>query len=483
MSVSYLFLEIAVVLSGLGLLLVDLWTPAEHKRGLGYMAAGAAALILAFSFSKIVDPGVSVAAFGGSFTQDALALFFKRFFLLAAVLILLMEVEFSDRITAGITEYYALTLFALAGMMVAASVNDFALLFVSLELMAVTFYVLTSFQRTRLGSLEAGVKYLILGAVSSAILVYGIALIYGSAGTMNFTKIADKAELLKESKIAVFGFLLVLVGLGFKVAVVPMQIWAPDVYQGAPTPTSAFLAVGSKAAGFALLLRVLHGAAPELLLSWERLLMILSGLTILYGSLCAIPQRNLKRLLGYSSIANAGYLFLGISAGTVAGVSAILYYLAGYLFAVVAAFFVICIVSKANDSEDISEFAGLSKHSPFLASVLALSMVSLAGVPPMAGFFGKFLLLKSAAEQAVSYPGYYVLLGVAIIGVVISLYYYFEVVRAIYWSPGSQDRRVIILSKPAKLALWTCAAGMVLVGVFPNLVARATDAAAAALKF
>ncbi len=483
MSVSYLFLEIMVVLTGLGLLLIDLWTPAVHKRRLGYAAAAVTALILALSFSKMVDPGAPVHAFGGLFVQDAFALFFKRFFLVAAVLVLLMEVEFADRIPAGITEYYAVTLFALAGMMTAASANDFTLLFVALELMAVTFYVLASFQRSRVASLEAGVKYLILGALSSAILVYGIALIYGSTGTMNFTKIAEQSARLKESKIAVLGFLFVLVGLGFKVGVVPMQIWVPDVYQGAPTPTSAFLAVGSKAAGFALLLRVLHGAAPEVALSWERLLMILSGLTILYGSLCAIPQRNLKRLLGYSSIANAGYLFIGVSVGTLSGASAVLYYLAGYLFAVVAAFFVICVVSKTHDSEDISELAGLWNRSPLLASVLSLSMVSLAGVPPLAGFFGKFLLLKAAAEQAVSYPGYYVLLSVAVVGVVISVYYYFGVVRAIFWSRDDQELSAIPISRPVKAALWVCVAGMVLLGVLPSWGVRVTAAAAGMLKF
>ena len=300
---------------------------------------------------------------------------------------------------------------------------------------------------------------------------------------MNFTTIAAKAAQLKDSRIAVMGFLFVLVGLGFKVAVVPMQIWVPDVYQGAPTPTSAFLAVGSKAAGFALLLRVLHGAAPEVALSWERLLMIMSGLTILYGSLCAIPQRNLKRLLGYSSITNAGYLFLGVSAGTMSGASAVLYYLAGYLFAVVAAFFTICILSKAHESEDISELAGLSKRSPLLASVMVLSMVSLAGVPPLAGFFGKFLLLKATAEQAVSYPLYYVLLSVAVVGIVISMYYYFGVVRAIFWSRDPQDLSAIPISTPAKAALWVSVAGMVFLGIFPGWGLRVTDAAAGMLKF
>jgi NADH-quinone oxidoreductase subunit N len=272
---------------------------------------------------------------------------------------------------------------------------------------------------------------------------------------------------------------LVLVGLGFKIAAFPFQIWAPDVYQGAPTPTTAFLAVGSKAAGFVLLLRFLFAAIPDVSAHWANALIIISGLTILYGNLGAIPQRNLKRLLGYSSIAHAGYLLLGVAALSAGGRAAILYYLAGYLFTVLGAFAVIGLVLRQAEAEDISALAGLNQRSPLLAATLTLAMVSLAGIPPLAGFFGKFLLLKAVLQQAqaTGNHGYYCLVFTALAGVVISLYYYFGVIRAIYWSQDATDRSPIPLSAPVKVALAVCIVGMFWLGLFPNaLVNLAADA-------
>src|SRR5690242_14097154 len=350
MNYSLTILEAAVIALGLALLLLDLWIPAGQKRQLGYGAAAALGLVFAFSFTTFVDPGSPATAFNGMFVQDDLSLFFKRFFLIATIIVLILSVEFADRFPAGISEYYALILFALSGMMFAASANDFSLLFVAVELITVTFYVLTSFQRNRLASLEAGVKYLILGALSSAFMVFGIALIWGTSGKLNFTELAAVASQYADSKIFLLGVLLVIVGLGFKIAAFPFQIWAPDVYQGAPTPTTAFLAIGSKAAGFVLLLRVLFKAVPAITSQWADVLILISGITILYGNLCALPQFNLKRLLGYSSIAHAGYLLLGIAAMAGAkstdGGAAILYYLTGYLFTVLAAFMVITLVMR-----------------------------------------------------------------------------------------------------------------------------------------
>src|SRR5882672_1947116 len=439
-------LEMAVIALGLALLLLDLWTPAGQKRQLGYAAAVSLGLVFVFSFSSFIDSGTTVTAFNGMYVQDSLALFFKRLFLIATIIVLIMSVEFSDRIPAGISEYYALILFALSGMMFAASANDFSLLFVSIELITVTFYILTSFQRGRLGSLEAGVKYLILGGLSTAFMVYGIALVFGTTGKLNFGEIAAVAAQHAGDKVFTLGILLVLVGIGFKIAAFPVQIWAPDVYQGSPTPATAFLAVGSKAAGFVLLLRVLFNAVPDLAGHWARLLIAISMITILYGNLCAIPQRNLKRLLGYSSIANAGYLLMGVAALSVAGQTAVLYYLGGYLFTLLGAFLVICLVMRTVEGEDISALAGLNQRSPLLAGTLTLAMVSLAGIPPLAGFFGKFLLLKAAVEQGVSNHAYYWLVAIAITGVVISLYYYFGVVRVIYWSKDAAELSPIPIS-------------------------------------
>ena len=352
------------------------------------------------------------------------------------------------------------------------------MLFVSIELITITFYVLTSFQRGRLISLEAGVKYLILGALSSAFLVFGIALVWGTTGKLNFTELASVAAQFETNKLFLIGVLFVLVGLGFKIAAVPFQIWAPDVYQGAPTPTTAFLAVGSKAAGFVLLLRVLFTALPAVTRHWADLLIVISGITILYGNLCALPQRNLKRLLGYSSIAHAGYLLLGVAALSVSGQAALLYYLAGYLFTVVAAFLVICVVMRHLDNEDISALAGLNQRSPLLAATMTFAMVSLAGIPPMAGFFGKFLLLKAVIQQGAVNHGYYCLAFTALVGVVISLYYYFGVIRAIYWSKNAPDLSPIPLSGPVKFSVCVCIAGMFWLGLFPSVVLDlATEAA------
>jgi NADH-quinone oxidoreductase subunit N len=339
--------------------------------------------------------------------------------------------------------------------------------------------VLTSFQRGRLTSLEAGVKYLILGALSSAFMVYGIALVWGTTGKLNFNELALVAGQFAGNKIFLLGVMLVLVGLGFKIAAFPFQIWVPDVYQGAPTPTTAFLAIGSKAAGFVLLLRFLFAAIPEVTAHGANLLIIISGVTILYGNLCAVPQRNLKRLLGYSSIAHAGYLLLGVAALSASGQAAVLFYLGGYLFTVLGAFTVICLVMRQAEAEEISALAGLNQRSPLLATTMTLAMVSLAGIPPLAGFFGKFLLLKAVIQQAqtTGNHGYYCLAFTALAGVVISLYYYFGVIRTIYWGKDTPDLSPILLSGPAKFTLTICIAGMFWIGLFPyTLINLATEA-------
>jgi len=478
-------LELAVLALGLGLVLLDLWTPPAMKRSLGYAAAAAIGVIFVFSFSPYFTAEATRHAFGTSYVMDGLALYFKRFFLVAAGLVLVMAVEYSDQIESGISEYYSLIVFALAGMMYASSANDFPMLFVSLELITVSFYILTSFRRNRQASLEAGVKYLILGALSSAFLVYGIALIYGSTGTMSFEALSAKiaaTPALLGSVVLRAGALLVFLGLAFKFAAVPFQVWAPDVYQGAPPPTTAFLAVGSKAAGVVLLMRLVGTAIPVAELHWHKLLIVVSALTIIYGSLCAIPQRNLKRLIGYSSIASAGYLLMGFATLSKSGAAAVLYYVTGYLFTVIAAFIVLSIIIRKTDSEDISSVAGLGQRSPMLAAVLTMAMVSLAGVPPLAGFFGKFWLIKALLEQLVGHPKLLWLLAVAIVGVVISLYYYFGVIKAIYWPTENADKTPIEISRPARIAIWICAGGMLWLGLFPGLFVTAANEAVKLLK-
>lgn len=469
MNLSLLTHELLVVLLASIVLLADLWLPESARRKLGWVAVFGLLGVLGWSLCcASVPPGDARYAFGHMFVLDDFALFFKRFFLLATALVLVIAMEYSDRFRSGHAEFHAISLFALTGMLLSASVNDFALLFVSLELITVSFYILTSYQRSRVLSLEAGVKYLIIGALSTGFTVFGIALVFGTSGKLDFAELAALSTQLAGNKLFLLGLLLVMVGLGFKISAFPLQIWAPDVYQGSPTPTTAFLAIGSKAAGFALLLRVLFTAVPGVTAHWNNLLMTIAAITILYGNLCALPQRNVKRMLGYSSIAHAGYLLLGVSALNAAGKAAVLFYLGGYLFTVLAAFTVIAVVLRQADTDDVTGLAGLHQRSPLLAAGMLFALVSLAGIPPLAGFFGKFLLIKAALAQGPSDLGYYWLVGIAIVGVVISLYYYFGVARIIYWSKDPADLSAIHVSLPVRAAVWACMAGMLFVGVYPS---------------
>ena len=307
-------LECLLALLAIVTLLADAFNPMADKRWHGHLLATLVGLTLVYSFVFMAPSDATF--FNGMYRLDEFALFFKRLFLLATALVLVMSAEFSPRIEAGVAEFYALVLLCATGMLVIASVNDFILLFVALELVTITFYIMASYLRRQTASLEAGTKYLILGALSSGFTVYGIAYIFGTTGTTNFDRLTETLQTQAGTPTLPFtlGLLLVLTGLGFKIASVPFQIWAPDVYQGAPTPVTAFLAVGSKAAGFALLLRVMLAGLLPVQYVWMPVILVLSAATLLYGNLGAIPQRNIKRLLGYSSIGHAGYMLMGIAA-------------------------------------------------------------------------------------------------------------------------------------------------------------------------
>lgn len=479
MSGPPVMLDLAVLVLALGALVQDLWLPVSAKRRLGYWLALGLVVVLGYSLVRM-EAEPARFAFGQSYVLDGLALYFKRFFLLSGALVLVWATAFADGLETGWGEFYSLHLLALVGMLVAASAHDFVTLLVAVELITTSFYVLTSFERRRLGSLEAGSKYWVLGAMASGVMVYGIALVYGAAGTLQFGQLAQKAATLQGNGLFRIGLLLVLLALAFKIAAVPMQLWVPDVYQGAPTPVTAWLAVGSKAAGAVLLLRLFWTALPpSVAVPWTRLLMVLAAASILYGSLCAIPQRNLKRLLGYSSIAHAGYLLLGIAAFSPSGTAAVLYFLGGYLFTVLAAFGVLVLVMRASQAEDIDSLAGLSRRAPALAAVLALAMVSLAGVPPLAGFFGKFLLIKALLEAG---PAFYWLVGVALFGVVVSLWYYFGVIRAAYWAPAAEALPRIRVPAVSWAGLGVCVAGMWFLGLFPSALVDLASRVAQSLQ-
>ena len=478
MDVTLISLEIGITLAGIIILLADLWTSSENKARLGWIAIGGLIAVFCYNFNTFDQAAAAI----NGYSKDGLAVYFQGFFVMAAILVILLTISYAPRVKSGISELYALICFALAGMCFAAGANSFTMLFVAVELITISFYVLTSFERRRLRSLEASIKYLIMGATSSAIMVFGIALIYGTTGTLDFnevsrsllTPVGPSMQLLFQ-----IGVILVLGGLAFKLGAIPFQLWVPDVYQGAPTPVTAFLASGSKAAGLVLIIRTLAEAYPALLdQEWlPKLLSIMAGITILYGSLCALRQRNLKRLLGYSSIASAGYILLGIVCLDNTGSQAVLFYLLGYLFGILAAFTIISVLSEESGDEDISILANLHHRSPFMATILTLAIASLAGIPPLAGFLGKFTILRAAFgklnDQQSSMPW---LIGVALLGIVISLYYYFKIIREIYWSPGlywkekKPSTEALPCPRSAEIALLICLFALIGLGLFPETI-------------
>ena len=399
-------------------------------------------------------------AFDSMFILDGFAGYFKWLFALTLVIVVLMTRAFTSDRHENVGAFYLLLLSALLGTFVLASVRDFLLLFIGLELLTFSLYVMAAYLKSEPRSIEAGMKYLIMGSVSSGFLVYGIGLLYGVSGSTNFEVVRQALDVGHTPLTAQAGMLLVLAGLGFKVAAVPFHLWVPDVYEGAPTPVAALLSVGSKMAGAIVLLKLLHTVFLPLQDVWVPVVAVLSALTMCYGNLGAIPQTNIKRLMGYSSIGHAGYLLMGISTATTGGAQAVGYYLLAYLFSNLAVFFVIILASQALGSDSLDAYNGLSKRSPMLAAVLFVGLLSLAGVPPLAGFVGKLFVLLATAEV-----GRFWLLGVGAVNIAISLYYYMMVVRRMYVLPAAGAPSSIAVDPLSRLALFALTAGILLVGI------------------
>ncbi len=472
-----IYLEIAVVVLGLLLLAAESFAGPGRKSGIAHPAI--TGLILVFVATFWIDPlAMDVTApYARFYSADFLAVFFKQLALLSTIVVLIMAQEYapvveaslpSSRRGAGLGEFYALPVFTCAGLMWMASAVDFVLIFVSLELVTISFYILVSYMRQDRGSLEAGVKFLVLGALSTGFLIYGITWIYGVTGQTNLHAIAAVIPALKHAAAPalLFGLGLVLVSLGFKVAAVPFQFWVPDVYQGAPTPITAFLSVASKAAGFVVLLRVLQAfvVVPYLQEKIMLLMAILAGITMVFGNLAAIPQSNLKRLLAYSSVAHAGYLLLGVaSLGAPFAGMAVLFYLGAYLIMTLLAFLIMAVVSKTVGGDDIADFNGLNQRAPHLAFAMLLAMASLAGVPLTVGFLGKLFIFEAAFQQ-----GHFVLIALGIVTVASGFYYYLKVVRAMYWQqPADPEAPEIPVGVAARLTIAILCALTIWLGVYP----------------
>ena len=440
-----LFALIAIVLGAVILRASGRLVSAISTAGLGVLLGA----------SVLLPPGAE----GG---PDAFADFFQRLFLLVAVFVSIMAEDFRARLSRGAGEFHALLLFATAGLLFIARAEDFLTLFVSIELLTVSLFILAAFLPGDARSAEAGMKYVILGGVASAFLLYGIAFVYGYAGSLRFEDVAAAVAEYDGGRPGLsLGLTLILAGLAFKVAAVPFQFWVPDVYEGAPAPITAFLTVASKGAGFAALLRVLISVMGPLQGVWAGVIGILAAATLFYGNLGAIPQTNIKRLLGYSSIGQAGFILIGLAAASPAGTRAILFYLLAYAFTAMAAFLAVTAFSRSVRSDELRDYEGLWKRSPILAICLAVSFLSLAGFPPLSGFFGKFLLLMALLES----PGMLWLAIIAGANVIISLYYYLGVIRRVYVSPP-HDPSPIPVSLATKVAIGVALLGTILLGIY-----------------
>ena len=411
--------------------------------------------------------------FGGMFVMDSLAWFFKGFFLITMIFVFAMTQEFFKSLGERRNEFYLLLWLALIGMCLVASSTDFLLMFISIEILTISLYVMTAYLKSDKLSIEAGMKYLILGALASGFFLYGISFLYGATHSTNFAMIQHFVNANAIEPVTVFAMVLIFAAVGFKIAAVPFHMWVADVYQGAPTPVTALLSVGSKAAGFIVLIRLFFGVFGAWHLEWSLVLAILSAITMTYGNLVAMFQTNIKRVLGYSSISHAGYLLMGAAAGSILGVSGINFYLLGYLFTNLAAFLVIIVFSIATKSDEIADYAGLVKRSSLLACTMLIALVSLAGMPPLAGFFGKFILLMAVIKS-----GYLWLALIAGVNIVISLYYYLMVAKRIFIDhPHSSSP--ILISKPLQLLLALAVMGIVVIGIFQGPF---LDAAITAVK-
>src|SRR5499426_3319989 len=469
----YILPELVLTVGALLVLIADVALPKSQRAALAWvtlLALGATAV----SLVPFTSTRVEVAQ--GLMAVDQFALFFKAVFLFAAAITVLMSVRYLAVEGAPPGEYYFLILCATLGMFVIAGSIDLISIFIGLETMAVSFYILTGFIKPSQRSNEAAVKYFLLGAFSLGILLYGMSLMYGLSGTTNLRKMATLFTGHEGDPRLVLAVILVVAGVGFKIAAVPFHMWAPDVYEGAPTPVTAFLSVGSKAASFAMVIRIFVEGLPSLSADWRVLFEVLAIVTMTVGNLAALTQSNIKRMLAYSSIAHAGYLLIGIvaaGAGYSRGVVAALVYLFIYSFMQLGAFAIIVLMRRQDViGDELKDLSGLSSRRPLAAFAMLLFMLSLGGIPPTAGFMGKFWLFGAAIDAQ-----YYWLAVIGVLNSAVSLYYYVRVIVFMYL------KREVIGSEPTtspslSLALAVAVVATLVLGIYPRMLFDVAESSA-----
>lgn len=465
--------EIFLALVAMALLMLGVFRKAESTRLVGHL--GAAALVTAGALA-LAFGGLRTVTFGGLYITDAFAVFAKVLVFGASAVTLVLAVKWLEQENVQRYEYPILVLFAALGMGAMVSANDFLSLYVALETQSLSLYLIAAYQRDTVRSTEAGLKYFVLGALASGLFLYGASLIYGFAGSTNFDVLA-RGFVAGEPVSAgvVVGLVFIVCALAFKCSAVPFHMWTPDVYEGAPTPVTAFFSVAPKAAAIALFLRVMIAPFGDLLAQWQQVVVAIAVLSMLVGGLAAIVQTNIKRLMAYSSIGHVGYALIGLAVGTEEGVSAVLIYLSVYLFMNVGTFAAI-LSMRANGRmvEGVADLAGLSKTRPVMAAAVATMMFSMAGIPPFAGFFGKFFVFKAAVDAG--------LIGLAVVGVltsVVAAFYYLRIVKVLYFDdPADQFEP---MPPQAQLVLGITSVAVVVFFLFPlpQVVVAAGNAARA----
>jgi NADH-quinone oxidoreductase subunit N len=468
----YILPEMVLTGGALVVLIADVLLP-RGSRALAWVTL----LVIAATFASLAPfAHTHVEVAHGLLAVDQFALFFKIVFLGAAALTVLMSIRYLEIEGASPGEYYFLILCATLGMMIMAGGIDLITIFIGLETMAVSFYILAGYIKPNQRSNEAAVKYFLLGAFSLGILLYGMSLMYGLSGTTNLRVMAAAFAGQEHDPRLVLAVILVVAGVGFKIAAVPFHMWAPDVYEGAPTPVTAFLSVGSKAASFAMLIRIFLEGLPVMSADWRLLFWVLSAITMTAGNIAAVTQSNVKRMLAYSSIAHAGYLLIGVAVGTTRGITAMLIYLFVYGFMQLGAFAIVVVLRRADIiGDELKDFSGMSFRNPFAAFAMLIFMLSLGGIPPTAGFMGKFWLFSAAIDAH-----YYWLAVIGVLNSAISLYYYIRIVVFMYLKKETIGATPTV-SPTLALALGVAVFGTLFLGVYPQLLFQLADMSARTL--
>ena len=456
--------ELVLTAGGLLILCLSVFVDKAREEFLGFLSVLLVALtggVLAFvAASPVRDKG---AILGGMFVVDNFAVFFKALILLSLLLAILASVRFVGEAPYPGGEYYALLLFTGVGMLFMVSGHNLISIYVALELMALSSYILAGYFKGELKSTEAALKYFVLGAFSSGVLLYGLSLVYGIAGKMGLPELAQAFAQPVKSNLLLVGILLILSGLLFKIAAVPFHVWTPDVYEGAPTPVTAFFAVGPKLAAYAILARIFYVAFPAFHADWGLIVALVAAATMILGNLAALLQNNVKRMFAYSSIAHAGYALLGVLGfQTDFGLWGILIYLLAYTFMNFGAFaLIIFLETRGYAAESVSDFNGLARRNMGAAVVMLLFLLSLAGIPPTAGFIGKYYLFTAAMKA-----GYPWLAVLAVLASAVSLFYYFRIAAAMFFA--EDDGAPLRSSYALTAAVMICAVGTLIVGIAPQ---------------